>query len=368
MRKKLRTSFIAIAASLNIVVIVLMATVGYAGSLNPTVHPTMATLTLAFPFFLFFNLCFLVFWLCVRWKWALLPIAGMVVCFQPVHKYMPVNIGSTNTDGAIKILSYNLGGFEGGGGDKDMIESAATRIMDYLYNCDADIICLQEAAQGRVQNQLTDTLQEKYQYYCERIKPGGGDVLSVFSRYPILRATEVDYPSKGNITVAYLFNIQGQDVVVVNNHLETNGLSLDDRANFVGLVEGNMTTTEAQGEGRMLFSKVSAAAAKRAPQAQAVQKFIENERSKGRSVIVCGDFNDNPLSYTVRTIGQGLTDCFVSTGCGPGWSYHKNMMLVRIDHIFCSDEWEPIDAQIDTKITASDHYPIYCWFKKRLNR
>ena len=83
------------------------------------------------------------------------------------------------------------------------------------------------------------------------------------------------------------------------------------------------------------------------------------------SVIVCGDFNDTPISYAHKVFADALTDCYVSSGFGPGFSYHENRMFVRIDHMFCSDEWEPFGAKVDSKVKTSDHYPLICWLKKR---
>ena len=60
-----------------------------------------------------------------------------------------------------------------------------------------------------------------------------------------------------------------------------------------------------------------------------------------------------------------MTDCYIASGNGPGISYHKNGMYFRIDHIFCSDDFEPFEAKVDDKIDNSDHYPIYTWLKYR---
>ena len=83
------------------------------------------------------------------------------------------------------------------------------------------------------------------------------------------------------------------------------------------------------------------------------------------SKIVCGDFNDGPISYAHRTIAKGLTDCFVSSGNGFGISYHHSGFFVRIDNILCSDDWEPYECKVDDKIAVSDHYPIICKLKMR---
>ena len=104
---------------------------------------------------------------------------------------------------------------------------------------------------------------------------------------------------------------------------------------------------------------------RRAPQAEAVARYVRKYLDRKVPVILCGDFNDSPLSYTHRTIARELTDCYVASGNGPGISYHKSGMYFRIDHIFCSDDFEPYGAKVDNSVTASDHYPICCWLKYR---
>lgn len=357
MLKRLKTSALAIAIVINVAVIALMAASGYAGHLSAAVHPRWAVLTLTFPFFLAADALCLLFWLCVRWRWAWLPIVGMLACAEPAWRYLPVHLGGgSDTADAVKVLSYNVGGLSEGGN----MSVSEEEVLDYLRESDADIICLQETAGDKI-GQLSG-------YHSVSHMSNGGDFVTLLSRVPILRAQKIDYDSRGNVSAAYWLRLKGRDVVVVNNHLETNRLSLNDRANFKDIIEGDVSARAARGESRQLLSKVARAARLRAPQAEAVSRFAREQRDSGRTVIVCGDFNDTPLSYTVRTIGDGLTDCYASSGLGPGWSYRKNAMHVRIDHIFCSDEWEPTGAKVDTKITASDHYPIYCWLKKRLKR
>jgi endonuclease/exonuclease/phosphatase (EEP) superfamily protein YafD len=115
----------------------------------------------------------------------------------------------------------------------------------------------------------------------------------------------------------------------------------------------------------LLLEKLGSAAAKRAPEAEAVHRYIEQHSQY--PTIVCGDFNDTPISYSRRTIAQGLTDCFQASGRGIGMSYNQKGFFFRIDHILCSEHFQPFNCYIDDEMDASDHYPIICWLKKRDN-
>ena len=74
-----------IIAGANIATIVVMLLIGYSDRVNPTNHPLIANLGLLFPVLLIANLAFLAFWLMFRVKWAAIPVAGLVLGFQPIR-------------------------------------------------------------------------------------------------------------------------------------------------------------------------------------------------------------------------------------------------------------------------------------------
>lgn len=111
-------------------------------------------------------------------------------------------------------------------------------------------------------------------------------------------------------------------------------------------------------EGKHLLRKLAEAVAIRAPQADSVAQAIR--RNSSRYVLVCGDFNDSPVSYAHRVIGEGLNDAFVEAGAGPGFTYNQNHLYFRIDHIFASPAFRVLECKVDRSIRASDHYPVWC--------
>ena len=154
-------------------------------------------------------------------------------------------------------------------------------------------------------------------------------------------------------------------MLVVNNHLEGTHLSKEDRNNYKRMLHGRMERDTARAESRLLLNKLETWVAKRAPQADAVHRYVQEHRAY--PTIVCGDFNDNPISYSRRTIAKGLTDCYVETGTGIGLSYNQKGFFFRIDNILCSKHFTPYRCYVDNKIDFSDHYPMVCWLKLRNN-
>jgi endonuclease/exonuclease/phosphatase family metal-dependent hydrolase len=88
-------------------------------------------------------------------------------------------------------------------------------------------------------------------------------------------------------------------------------------------------------------------------------------------LLVCGDFNDIPQSYThyriqhpqrLDTEGAAdiapLTDCYQEAATGPGYTIYQNAMRVRIDNILCSQQFTPIHTMTDRSVRMSDHFPV----------
>jgi endonuclease/exonuclease/phosphatase family metal-dependent hydrolase len=359
MIKQLKKFTLQMVAGANIASILMMLLVGFSGYLNPADHHILANAGLAFPLFLLINFGFMVFWLIFKPKGVLIPLLGFIVCYQPVRSYIPFNVAHDAPEGSVKVLSFNVWIFAGGNED-----GKPNPILEYIKEQKADIVCLQEASPYGIKQQTLDSVMGRlYEYSDTSCTKAGEDVLAVYSHFPIIHKEKIAYKSAGNHSAAFTLNIKGEKVLLINNHLETVGLSIEDKENFKTMMKGNMKRDSAELESRRLVDKIGEAAKIRAPQARAIAQYIKQHSNQ--SIICVGDFNDGPLSYAHRIIAKGLTDCYVSAGNGPGISYHQSGFYVRIDNIMCSKDWEPYRCKVDSKIKDSDHYPIYCWLKKR---
>ena len=347
-------------AGANVATIIIMVLVGFSDVVSPEKLGLFANVGLTFPAFLIINFCFLLFWLLFRSKYAAIPVVGFLIAFVPVRKYMPLNINGEAPKDCIKVLSYNTWNL--GAQTED---AAGTNIcLAYLQEQDADIVCLQEAMPNdRNKQQIDSMLTPTYPYQCVTEHPNGGNAVMLLSKFPILSKELIPYESKGNLSVAYRLKIKDKVVLLINNHLETTGLSLEERRQFKNLVVGKLEADTAEQTSKLLIVKLAESTKKRAPEAEAVADYLK--RHKDMSIIVCGDFNDGPISYAHRTIADGLTDCYVASGNGQGISYHHGGFFVRIDNIMCSKDWKPYECWVDDKIAVSDHYPIICKLKMR---
>ncbi len=359
MIKKLKVFTLQMIAGANIASILFMLAVGYSDRINPASFPVLSTVGLTFPVFLLINFGFLVFWLLFKKRGAIIPLVGFLICYIPIRKYCPLNISHEPPAGSIKVLSYNVWYFAGWE-DKD---GKVNPILDYIRKQDADIVCLQESATNEVGKQKVDSILNPIYQYRDTARHGAGDVISIFSKYPILSKEHIDYKSRGNISAAFKLIVDGTEVLVINNHLETTALTPDDKSRFSSMIKGDMKANSAESTSKLLIKKLAKATAIRGPQAEAVARYMAYHRNL--PIILCGDFNDGPISYAHRTVAKDLTDCYIESGNGPGISYHHNRFYVRIDNIMCSSDFKPYGCHVDNSIKTSDHYPIICWLKKR---
>lgn len=359
MLKQLKRITVQMVAGANVATIAVMAFSGFSDRISPAEHPVLAQAGLGFPILLLVNLAFLIFWLSFSKRHAMLPIAGYLLCCVPIRNYFPVNLPADAPEGSVKVLSYNVLYFQ----PLDGWQDGRNPMMDYIAQSGADIVCLQEVCTVGRDKQVLDSVLGAVYAHSDMYVADKGECVRVFSKYPIVGSERIEYDSDTNLSAAFHVLIGSDTVTVINNHFESVGLSVDEKQRFKEMVKGDMDKAGMKAETRTLISRLADASRRRAPEAEAVAEYVE--RNKGRSIILCGDFNDSPISYTHRTVARQLTDCYVSTAIGPGISYHLSGFYVRIDNIMCSDDWTPYDCHVDNSIKSSDHYPIYCWLKKK---
>ena len=361
MIKKLKNFTLQKIAGANMATVVVMLLVGYSDRLYPADHPLLSTAGMTFPVFLLINLAFLFFWLVFKWRMAWIPVVGYVLAYVPISIYFPVNSRQTLPEKPLKIISYNVCAY--GGNYK--YEDGFGRVLDYLREEKADIVCLQEDVDTWRRYVFKE--YEKDYAYNDTVVIANNTIslnsLGIHTRFPIVRRERIAYSSMANGSVAWWLQIDGDTVIVVNNHFESCHLSTDDRQQYRQILHGEISGDSARQESKQLLVKLAEANAKRCGQIDVVLRYVEEHRQY--PVIVCGDFNDSPISYSRHAMSKTLTDCFVETGKGIGLSYNQKAFSFRIDHFFCSEDFIPYNCEIDSKIDASDHYPLICWLKIR---
>jgi len=319
-------------------------------------------LGLLFPFIWLTNLFFVAYWIFVRtWKCLLIGVCTMLLCWNPIRHYFPLHFSSAvvEQENVIKVLTYNVMGFA----YTDHSEKAPNAIVQYIAESGADIVCLQEYYVSRTSNRLTAAKLNKalnmYPYSSLiQLKPFEWG-LAVYSKYPIVASRKIDYRSNNNGSSIHQLQVNGKTLTLINNHLESFKLTSEDKSRYSDLIKGTVSDN-LDGLRGTIRQKLGPAYMIRARQARAVAAEIE--KSQSDYLLVCGDFNDTPVSYAHRTIQGALLDAYAESGLGQGRTYNQNYFWFRIDHIMYSSNMEATNCTVD-KVKYSDHYPVWCYLK-----
>lgn len=325
-------------------------------------------LGLGFVFILVTNIIFLIFWIILlKWKYAAASFITLLICISPILTYFPIHKKSKEIpENTIKILSYNVLNFN----MFNKYKGTENPILSYIKDSDADIVCLQEFSsaentKNRNQKKIDKELKD-YPYHSfiqlESVHDAQAHYgLACFSKHPILSTTKLPIDTRNNAgSVMYKIKVKDQIITVFNNHLESNRLTTEDRKLYENLLSSGTDKQRIDSITVNIRKRLGPAYVKRAAQAKLIDLWIKEQGND--KVIVCGDFNDTPISYTYKTIKGRLEDSFVDTGFGAGITYNQNYFLFRIDYILHSSGFDAYNCTVD-KIEYSDHYPIWTYLK-----
>jgi len=331
--------------------------------INPEVFAFPALFGLAYPYLLFVNIVFAFIWaVIIKWEAliSLVVIAGGITHFS---NYIKLGKPSGDKTGTFAVQSYNVRLFNHFEGRKNSISEK--RILDLLKNSQADIICLQEiyitGDPGAKEREIKAFLGGKYFSHFKVIPTGKNRFygIATLSRFPIVFRGDIVHERSSSLSI-YSDFVRGKDTIrLYNNHLQSFHLHRMEKTFLNELTESSVNK-EAFDEIRSISASLRQGFARRAAQAQKVK---ENITKSPYPVIVAGDFNDTPVSYSYRKIRKGLNDSFVKSGYGAGFTYKGNYPPNRIDYILYSGEFDCTWFDI-RKVRYSDHYPITAYFRK----
>ncbi|MFO0433672.1 MAG: endonuclease/exonuclease/phosphatase family protein, partial [Sphingobacteriaceae bacterium] len=284
-----------------------------------------------------------------------------VITLSTAFNYLQFNFSSTNTtEKCFKITSYNSMLFD----LYNWFHNTDTRnkIFTNLSEIDSDIMCFQEfytsEEPGDFNNidSLTKLLNLPYHHaeYTTTLREHDHWGVATFSRFPIIHKGKIVFETKTNNLCIYTDVIIKKDTVrIYNLHLQSISFSKKDNSYLEDLKKGNETDEDLE-KGKNILRRLKRAFVKRAKQVEIIKLHMKTCKYK---MILCGDFNDTPASYTYAQLNSDLKDAFVAKGKGLGKTYAGKWPQFRIDYIlydkrFKCEQFERSDE------TFTDHYPI----------
>lgn len=335
---------------------------GYGGYINPDKFALAQLANMTFPGWIVLTLILLAVNLFIRKKLAWLSVAVLVACIGPILTISPLNFTSRSLSPddesrTFTLLTYNVYNFRDNQG---VNPEWGNRTLSYILSTDADIVCLQESSNlnGVGKKAQRDSINSRYPYrlYSNR----SGEVL--LSKY---HATEIDTPQPdwgSGSFCAYDVEVEGHEVTVVNCHLQSIGLTDDDKELYRELTDKelrNPSRNELSKVKNGIGTKLLAAFRIRAQQARYIKEFFATRKG---NVILVGDFNDVPGSYAYRTIkSDGLKDAYSECAFGPTVTYNDNRFYFRIDQMLYRGDLEAVRIKRGD-LRSSDHYPLFATF------
>ena len=169
------------------------------------------------------------------------------------------------------------------------------------------------------------------------------------SKYPIINRGDIVHPESSSLTIFTDLVINSDTIRIYNNHLQSFRLRRMEKS-FLAEIGADKGMYEIKSISKLLKKGF----ADRAAQSKSVKEHIENSPYP---VIVCGDFNDTPVSFSYRKIRNGLLDAFVEAGSGAGFTYRDKYPPNRIDYILYDDTFNCTGFSLN-RVDYSDHYPI----------
>lgn len=353
--------------TITVVVAVLLVVSAWGGKVDPNENAWLPLMTLGLPVFLAADVAVLLAWLVgMRWKYALIPFAALLLSWSPVRSVFPINLLSDDDKVAdFKVMSFNTMNFA----PYDPSNHNPSKSMRYILDQDADFVLLQEGSQERNYLALSNIemmrseLEAKYPYHSD----GWHDVM-ILSKHPYTVVPDTvlkrindsaSVPGSSYQIFARAFDIempQGQQLRIVNIHLHSVGLADSGKDLYMKITENEVsgTKSELRDIKHSIVDKLQASYRLRAGEAKLVRQLLDE--SPG-NVILCGDFNDTPSSFSYRIVlGDDMIDTSVECGNGFNHTYHDNRFYFKIDHIFYRGDLKAVSWHRD-KAGDSDHYP-----------
>ena len=335
-----------------------------AGWVSPEKWALPTYFVMAMPLWILLMWGSVVFWLCCKkWGYLLVLCGVMALTFGQWRKVITINRPFKQSivniqQSTVKILTFNTHIFN------DQKDEGFQRIADFIKESDADIVCLQEFGHfyryGASKQEILKFFDSIYPYrhlWFKNQHKWGENGLATFSRYPIINKKKIDYQSNYNISIYSDVVIENDTIRVINNHLESNKFNQADHKIAQKLMDSDNSKEEIITAGKRLSDRLVTGAKQRTQQIGAV-RIAKNTHHK---IIVVGDFNDVPLSYTYNKICGDLQDAYAKGGqWGYHWTYNKSAMLFAIDHILVDEEFEVISSKVHREMKLSDHYPMSC--------
>ena len=339
------------------------------------------------------------YWLRRNWRVALLPVVALALTWPQVQRglalHVPIGekVSTKNQElgggktlrstffaappNTVSLLSANVRIFNVYAQLRDPDFASSTGFIRWLAESPADVLCLQEyynepggskedgsvfrseralgRANGRhsfVSTTLTNAIGAEFG-------------MAIFSRFVIVRRGVIPFGklSQNHAMWADLARPAARTgrsrpdtIRVFNLHLQSMSMADADIA----------TATESRAGLRQkapnLLRRFRNGAVARGAQVDTVLARIARSPYP---VLLAGDLNDPPYSYTYDQLADEFQNAWATVGLGPGFTYNGRLPGLRIDQQFAGPQWQVRGCRVHREINWSDHFPVEAVYRLR---
>lgn len=322
--------------------LLILAIMGFLASrVDPNDNALFVYAALGLPFTLLGTFALVIYFAFKRSWYFLISLAAIILNFQFITYNFSVGRifnGKPSADShKIKVATYNVHSFNL---QKDYIP--INDIADYINNENVDILCMQEYTPNLYSDEETRNAFGTFDHMAIRKYSMSEIGLVIYSKFPIIASAILNFHNSANGAIWADISISDIKIVrVINVHMQTTGLK---NVFHLGILGSAMNLTD--------NAKI------RAMQVQLVRNLIDTTKYP---VILAGDFNDLPSTYTFRTLKGELRDGFIYGGLGTAGTYKGKFSFLRIDNIMSSKSLKCTKYYSDSK-EWSDHNPVIANF------
>ena len=330
------------------------------------------------------------YWLRRNWRVALLPVLALVLTWPHLQRGLALHapfdeelsgknekLGKGETlhssffiphANSVSLLSANVRIFNVYAQLRDPDNASSKNFIRWLATSPADVLCLQEyynepggsPENGKVfrSDEALGRASGRHSFVSTSLtnRIGAEFGMAIFSRFPIVRRGTIPF---GKLTQNHAMwadlvrpatpGHRPDTTRVFNVHFQSMSMAESD------LVTATESEAGLRQKAPNLLRRFRNGAVARGNQ---VDTVLARVLRSSYPVLLAGDFNDLPYSYTYDQLADHLQNAWATAGLGIGATYHGQLPFLRIDQQFASPQWRVLGCRVHQEIKWSDHYPL----------